>query len=348
MTHFLDHILDATIGADTQYKNLQTGEITISAGNTSATEVFMTPLTLDKSLLFFNYSHSYTLFNANSSNVRGRLSSTTQLKFSRAATLGNVYIRWFILEFKASSGIVVQRGTKLLTGTTTDVTISSSTLTNSFPVISWQSYGGLYSSPHIVSAELTSATNLRLTTYATDTHYVDWQVIYNPLWTVAKYTGALTGTTLNTTITAINLSEAMLISSAAASNSTTISGTKIPYAYFSSATNILATRTDSSLNLDMIYHVITSSRFRNLHYQYNISAGNTTATQTTSSFTVANAILIMTGMSVCDALTSSSTSNADDLKIKHKINSATQIQADKIGSAFGANFAVSVIDFSGV
>lgn len=330
-----------------QLRGVQTGTAQISAGNVSTTAA-ITAVTLNKAFIIFQYYTSLDWDDARESMVRGRINSTTQLTFNRSTNNGDVYIRWWVIEFTASSGATVQRGSVTMTGIPTDVTISAVNLSNAFPLISYESPGSTLNSDHFVSGYLSSTTNLRIQANSDINQIMDWEVIENPQWTVAAYSDTLTGTIKDTAITAVTLARALLISMGYMSSSFTVWGDDLFRCGFTSTTNIRAVRNATSGNINLRYHVITSSRFQAQHFQYSITAGNLNATQAISAVDLTKAFIKQSGINICHGLNSSTSNRAARLCARHQFNSTVQVQADRGNSSDSSAFEITILDLTNV
>lgn len=333
--------------AAAQLRGIQTGSATITNGNSSGTAA-IAAITLNKGLLIYQYDSQQDWDDADECLVSGQISSTTQLTFARSGTAGQINVRWWVIEFKATSGITVQRGSRTFTGATENVTISSVNLLQAFPVISYRSPGSGLDQNHWISADLTSSTNLQLQAYSSVSQIAEWQVIENPSWTVAKYTDTLTGATKDTTISAVTLANAWLISTGRFSSTCSNVQDRHFRCGFTSATNIRATRGTLTANCPIVYFVITSPSISAQHMQYSISGGSTSNTQAIAAITVANSFLKQTGINVCHAVLSTTNNTGGRCCIRHTINSTTQIQANRQVGTDQANFNVEVLDFTNV
>ena len=160
-------------------QQVQSGTLTIS-GATSTTPVTISSIDTTKSVLIFQTRSNST--EAGTSEVRGRLASSTSIEFVRVTDntpAAAVDIQWYLATF--ASGVFVQRGETTQSGTTTNVAITSVTsmsqafvLYSKTPVSSDGSWGG----DDAVAGELTSATQL---TFRANTlnagHNIAWQVV---------------------------------------------------------------------------------------------------------------------------------------------------------------------------
>jgi outer membrane protein assembly factor BamB len=155
-------------------KSVQSGTATMAAGATLSVPI--TAVTLARSVLFFGVAEN----NVDPSNgqVRGQLTSPTNIQFNRQGSATTITIQWYVAEF--ASGVSVQRGTTAMTATTTNVAISNVNPAKTFVLISYQKPGAIYGSDDFVRARLTSGTNLELSHAQVgggNDGTVDWQVV---------------------------------------------------------------------------------------------------------------------------------------------------------------------------
>ena len=157
---------------DAGIKSVQSGTATMTTQSTL--NVAITTVALARSVLFFSVSEN----NVDPSNgqVRGQLTSSTNIQFNRPGTATTVNIRWYVAEFGA--GVYVQRGSTAVTAIPMNVTIASVDLSKTFVLASWQKVGATYGNDDFLRARLTSTTNLELNQNAgAFDGTADWQVI---------------------------------------------------------------------------------------------------------------------------------------------------------------------------
>lgn len=170
------HARSASSAVLSPTNGVQGGTATIAAGS-STTTVSINPVNLGQSILWFQASHNQPA--PNNGSISGQMTNSTTLTFSRVGTTGAVTIQWYVTQF--SSGVLVQRGTTVKTGTPTmNVPINPVDLTKTFVLISDLHSGGTYNASTFTRARLTSSTNLELSVLGTTTtspDIVEWQVV---------------------------------------------------------------------------------------------------------------------------------------------------------------------------
>lgn len=111
--------------------------------------------------------------------VTWKLASTTTVTLQRWTAAGSpaITVVLYIAEFL--SGVTVQRGSVALATASDDITITSTNLTKSFPLICYRNAGNDYNQDDWVNAKITTSTNLNLSTnaWSTSNQSVEWQVI---------------------------------------------------------------------------------------------------------------------------------------------------------------------------
>jgi outer membrane protein assembly factor BamB len=153
-------------------KTVQGGTATMTTQSTL--NVPISSVTLTRSILFFSVAEN----NVDPSNgqVRGQLTSPTNIQFNRAGTATTVTIRWYVAEF--GSSVSVQRGSTAVTANPMNVTISPVDLSKTFVLASWLKPGAAYGDDDYLRARLTSTTNLELDPSGGSLDgWADWQVI---------------------------------------------------------------------------------------------------------------------------------------------------------------------------
>lgn len=157
-------------------ERIQKGTTTITAGS-SITSVTIDPVDLTSSVLMFSVRGD----DASPENivVAGYMADSSTFELRRSATTGVVTVDWSVLTFE--SGVTVQHGhTGMSSVTQQDVSIGSVDLTRTFPLVSWFAGGAGFDGGDFVGAQLTSATNLRLSAVNATSRDVYYQIVsYN-------------------------------------------------------------------------------------------------------------------------------------------------------------------------
>ncbi|MGI9610820.1 MAG: CSLREA domain-containing protein, partial [Acidimicrobiia bacterium] len=234
--------------------HIETGTSTI-AGGSSSSSATIAAVDPTKSFLTFSVRGN----NGDPANlwINGELTDATTVTFTRPGTTGNVTIEWSVVEY--SSGVTVQRGSTNLTGTTTDVAITSSDLTKSFPMISSTATGTVFSNNDFVRAELTSATNLRLSISALGTNVVKWQVVtYNDASVQSGSVAFASGDASKTaTVTTVDTSKAWLLYSLDTATGTQSNiGQKLVRGQVSDSTTLTFDRSNTGQTMNLTYYVV--------------------------------------------------------------------------------------------
>ena len=348
MTYVLPYKIPLRSTADID--NIQTGECEIGDGSSSVTDT-ITAVIKSKSFLVFQYMADVTSDDPSELLVCGEITNSTTLTFERHSTSDYIWIRWFVIEFSAFSSASVQHGSVVVDSDPKNITISAVNLSNSFPIISFKGFGGGLSQDDFITAELTSTTNLQLSVFLpTALTVAKWQVIENPLWTVSKYTDNLTGSTKNTTISAVTLAETWLVGTARQTETGACGGDDIARFNFSSTTNILASRPGTAPNFYLIYYVIEGGG--NFDAQHlvgqGINIGSSSNNVSISAVTVANSIIKQNSVGVCQSENITDSSSAGEaIYFKTRFTSSTNAQQARGGSPMQrckADF--EVIDFT--
>lgn len=224
----------------------QSGTVTLT-GTSGTVTIF--PVNLGKSFLVFSATSSNNTSGSDSGNalVAGVLTNATTLTFSRGNATVNATIHWQIFEFV--SGVTVQRGTANIAASPTDITLTAVDVAKSFPIVNGSSgASGNYGQNDSFNAEITSATNLRLTAGSPiATAY--WQVVQYDDAIVKKVTATMgtsaSDNTVNVTLSPAitNLNKAMVLSNHATSGTASLAGQHIPQTKLIDASTVQFFRT---------------------------------------------------------------------------------------------------------
>lgn len=199
-----------------------TGTVTLPA-NTASVNVTL-PSAVDLAKTFHRSFYSVNNATGNGGCIRSQLTTTTNLLFQRpsASSVPAVSLRYFVLEF--SDGVTVQRGnitavSDIGTERAADVTVSAVDLTKTFPIFTAMRAGSGFGFEDQVIMEMTSTTNLRMTsgdggTPSAFTH--SWELVtYDDcVVTTGTATFPATDTTLDLTIPQHDKRSTLIIPSA--------------------------------------------------------------------------------------------------------------------------------------
>lgn len=194
-------------------RNIQKGESEIGSTDTLIT-VPIHYVDTSKSILLFSVVTEALTSDPPKFQIAGYLNSSTELVFERGSTntTNGFIVRWQVVEFR--SGVNVQHGTKTLTLTSEDTTISTVDTTKAFPIITvYQDGGTSLGSDDFVEARITSSTNLRFLMGTSDSITVAWQVVEFTGGSLVKKSGStdnyISGTTESDGTTDITLEKSV-------------------------------------------------------------------------------------------------------------------------------------------
>lgn len=150
---------------------IRRGTETMSSAQTSIS-VTVDNMQTDSSFLVFSVRNPST--DPGTGFIGGRITNSTTLTFSRATSGTTAIIDWQVFSF--TNGVWVQRGSTTISSTTQNQSITSVSLTKSFPIISYTKTGNIYGDDDGYIADISSATNLQFRSTATGAT-VYWQVV---------------------------------------------------------------------------------------------------------------------------------------------------------------------------
>src|SRR5438445_287501 len=158
-TVFYDQCAEQSTSGPPQGPNIQSGLATLAAGSST---VSVTILSVVTTHAFLTFGASFSDDNPGFSQISGQVIDATTIRFQRATSTAApaITIKWYVAEF--SRGVTVQRGSAAMTATSLTVSISSVSLTDSFPLVTYRKSGTTYIGDNFVKAKITSSTNLPL------------------------------------------------------------------------------------------------------------------------------------------------------------------------------------------
>jgi len=155
---------------------------TVSFAGTSTDVTIPSAVVLANSFLIFQYNVDTP--DVDEVNVRGQITSPTNIHFERTTAGVTVDISWYVVE--DSTRISSQRGNLTMASTTENETITSVDLAKSFSLASWENPGASWGDGDTIRHRLTSATNLE---FLIDTLPGGFEPEID--WEVTEFTGAV-------------------------------------------------------------------------------------------------------------------------------------------------------------
>ena len=224
-------------------KTVQSGTVSFATGDVSKTAT-ITAVTTASSIVYFSFTgntSAQTIFNQ----VKAELTNTTTLTFTRADNSGVIGLNWYVVEF--TSGVTVQRGLSSDIGTTTNITVSTASLTTSWSILSIEINGYSNEYGYYVSHYLSTTTNLLLTHSALDVGEainVNWQVITYDNASVQSISKAFltTDTSITSTITSVTQNRTFLEFSYTDTTSGSVAPQHVWNSYLTNATTVTYSR----------------------------------------------------------------------------------------------------------
>jgi hypothetical protein len=192
-------------------KSKQSGTVTIAAGSASQT-ASITTVSTDKAFLRFSWNTASTTMAIGA--VRGTITDSTTLTFTRVTTTTAITVEWQVVEF--SSGVTVQRGSVSHSATTTNVALTTLTTAKSWPIITFSTNNTTWNVPYVqVSAEITSTTNLAIVGSAASSFTVEWQTVEYDNCTSALYSKTVANNSTGSTqaVTSVTQNKTLLFDS---------------------------------------------------------------------------------------------------------------------------------------
>lgn len=193
-------------------------------------------------------------------NILGRVLSTTQIQFERAATPGvAAVVNYEVAEFV--QGISVQHFYFTQTSTTVNTTITAVTLANSFAIITNKGAGSGWGTDDAFTANLTTTTNLQTVGTATQASaVVAVQVIQIDDASVQKFSDTYgTGATKDITVTSITENQTFWVFGLNYTASPTTMD-QVPYLSYVNSTTLRFTRVSAAgPNFPIILYVVSIS-----------------------------------------------------------------------------------------
>ena len=158
-TVFYDQFAEQSTSGPPQGPNIQSGLATLAAGSSTVSVTISSVVTTHA---FLTFGASFSDDNPGFSQISGQVIDATTIRFQRATSTAApaITIKWYVAEF--SRGVTVQRGSAAMTATSLTVSISSVSLTDSFPLVTYRKSGTTYIGDNFVKAKITSSTNLQL------------------------------------------------------------------------------------------------------------------------------------------------------------------------------------------
>lgn len=170
--------------------------------------------------------------------VTAQLENSTTIRIQRYSTSANaINLRWQVVEF--SSGVTVQRGSRVMNSATENVALSSVDTSKSFPIITLRNVGVEFTAEDGVEAYISSSTNLELAGGAAGTYVtVEWQVVEYDNASVQVVQQSVTAQNVNVSISSVDLSKTFLVGSFAPGSGVTLGSEEFPNWKLTTSTNL--------------------------------------------------------------------------------------------------------------
>lgn len=327
-------------------KQIEAGTANFGTGDSTVTVTLATTLTdTGKTWLFYNSRCNSA--SPDNFSILGRVLSTTQIQFERSGTGTAAVVEYSVAEF--TQGISVQHFYISQSAATVDTTITSVDTGKSFPIISSLQSGSTFGANDLISAEITSATNLRTTISSVSTTPVAAQVIQidDAAVQVLKPAAWTSGATLDVTVTTITENKTFWFWSF--TDTITETCDHWPYCSYVNSTTVRFTKVQAgsagSKNI-VLYVVSLSSGVTVQNISTAIATGTASISPTISTVTVANTALSLSGIYLHLASSSEANDNAGDGAFSLGTLTTTSFTATRAASpAYTATTNVQVLEF---
>ena len=329
--------------------DLQSGSITIAAGSASQTAT-VTAIVLANSFLRFSW---YTATTSDAVGaVRGNITDTMTLTFTRNTTTTAITVDWEVVEF--SSGVTTQRGSVTHSSATTNVTISAVTTAKSWPIVTFSTADTTWSASYVgIQASITTTTNLALVSNAASSNVVEWQVIQYDNCTSALYSPTINNDSLGGTqaITSVTQNKTLLFDSFYADDDPHTPENFGRWALTSATVVTYTNPADSGTGSH--YHKLYVVSFTDSIAVQRASTslavgGTTTTTATVTSITVANTFIHILGAYGTCSATGYATNGFPRNACTCEITNTTTITLTRNTGTSASTCSWELIDFTGI
>jgi hypothetical protein len=335
------------------FLSAQSGTATILLSTASITQA-ITAVVTSKSILFCSWSNADSNDDPDKNLVHAVLTSSTLLTFTTSvATLGAITIQWYVIEFKSTSTMFVQRGTFAATAGVNNITLSTAVdLARSYPMVTLKNTESNFNAKSMPTAEITSTTNLQLTTVNFSGINYSWQVIDYSRWNVTLYTQTIitTDTTKDTAITSVIEAKTMLYGTGRDTDGGTVVGDDFFKFGLYNSTTIRAVRRVAGHNFTMKYYLVNT--FGGVLCEHDtdqsIGSGSSTGNSGGPAMNISNSVARInncvpsSGYNNTDATDAAST-----LYTRVNLSSTTNVLATRgAAPALQMKYSVSAYDFS--
>jgi hypothetical protein len=267
----------------------------------------------------------------------------TELEITRirGATSEDITVAWQVI---TGSEFTVQNGTATIGSGSSTTTAAISTVDTSiaFPVIYFAPSTGGTGGPQNcgINVAFNSTTELgfsRDTTAGTST--IRWQVVEWTGATVATYTTTLSGTSVNSTITAVDMDSTFVVNYFNCSGAI-YDGRISPKVTLTTTTNIQTTRDNSNNDIDLRFFVVS-------HPDISVQRGTIQMTSTVASNTATVSSVDTTKSFLMTHIAGNSQNNAssNDERSNHVLTDATTVTVSRIGTGNLTDVSYQLVEF---
>jgi len=210
---------------------------TILPGGDSTLNEGISEVNATRSILLFTYRVNSTdpqdfWVRGNITNITGDISKGVE--FNRHAASGDIPIEYSVIEFPPESGVKVQRGVEV-NRDTDSITVDNFNVNTSFPIITYQNFGGTWNEDDAIAVNLTGPNIMNFKIAANDIDFVNWQVVDYPNSLVQHKEIVYSADSINVTIDEVNTSKSVIFMTHESASGTTYPS-KQPMGYFINGT----------------------------------------------------------------------------------------------------------------
>ena len=329
-------------------KQIERGTVLFAAADTTKTVTLATALTdtAKTVLLFSSKSNSSDSVNYQ---VLGRVLSTTQIQFERIGSPSFACtVEYQVIEF--TQGITVQHFYFSQTSGTINTTITAVTLAKAFPIITIAQSGTSFGANDLMSAEITTTTNLQTIMSNFSTCPVAVQVVEIDDAAVQKLKPAAwtTGATLNVTVTTIDPAKTFWFFSL--TDNTSANCDQWPYCSYVNSTTLRFTKNYSGSfgSKDIVLYVVSlSNGVAVQNISTVIASGASSVSPAITTVVLAKTALLLNGIYQHLASSGEADDDGGDGAFALTNLTATQFDALRGGTpAYDATTNVQVLEFT--
>jgi len=186
-------------------QNIQRNTVTLVNG-LSFLDIGISAVTMNRTEVVLDCRTGQSTVNQSNMWVTAELTSTTNIRLQRGGNAGAIVCHFKVIQYTAASGVVVDRGTGILSTNPLNIAITSRARANRYSRVFMRTSSNSSFRAVMATHDISSNTNLQIQGDAVDSSIsFVWQAVYIPDATVHHLSGLATGTSYDVSLSGLGV-----------------------------------------------------------------------------------------------------------------------------------------------